>query len=139
MGGYQNIASVKSEGIEVSGFLAPIDWLSVSAAYSYIDADDGAGGALILLPKHTGDVTVSIDPEGPLSGAVLVRYNGPEQNLDTTRLDGWTRVDLTARYAISEQLELFGRVENVLDNDYQQILGYGTPGISGNVGLRLRY
>jgi len=139
LGGYENIDQVNSEGVEVFGELALTDWLSARIDYAYIDADDGADGALVLLPKHTGDITLAVDPEGPFSGSVLVRYNGDERSVDGTTLDNWTRVDLTARYALNDAIEIFGRLENVLDEDYQQILGYGTPGFSGNLGVRLRY
>ena len=105
----------------------------------FLDADDGNGNELPRLPEHTGEVRASLNPEGPLSGAVIVRYNGEEMNTDGTTLDGWTRVDVTARYAVNDSVELFGRVENLFDEDYQQILGYGTPGLSGSVGLRLTY
>ena len=48
-------------------------------------------------------------------------------------------VDMVGAYALSDNVELFGRIENLLDHDYQQVLGYGTPGLSGSLGLRLRY
>ncbi len=145
VGGYQNIDLVDSQGVELHGAYQLTDWLRVSADYAYIDAEDGAGNAVVRVPEHSGDLTFSIDPEGPFSGAVLVRYNGEEQD-DTdfdgapdTPVDAWTRVDLTGSYDLNDQIELFGRVENLFDEDYQQILGFGTPGMSGSVGVRLRY
>ncbi|WP_300393416.1 TonB-dependent receptor [Henriciella sp.] len=137
--GYDNIALVNSQGIELYGGYALTDWLNVSANYAWLDAEDGDGNELSRLPEQSGDVTVSLDPDGPFSGAVLVRYNGDEANTDGTTLDGWTRVDLTGRYTLNDGVELYGRVENLFDEDYQQILGYGTPGLSGSVGIRLRY
>ena len=110
-----------------------------SADYALIQAEDGDGNALARLPEHSGDVTVMLDPAGPFSGAVLVRYNGEEANTDGTTLASWTRVDVTGRYASIDQVEVFGRIENVFNEDYQQVLGYGTPGLSGSVGVRLRY
>jgi len=137
--GYDNIALVKSKGVEVYGSYQFTAWLGLSANYAYIDAEDGNGNELARLPEHTGDVTLSIDPEGPFSGNMLVRYNGDEANTDGTTLDGWTRVDLTGSYGLTDRVELFGRIENLFDEQYQQILGYGTPGLSGSIGLRLRY
>ncbi|MEE2879317.1 MAG: TonB-dependent receptor [Pseudomonadota bacterium] len=137
--GYDNIALVKSQGVELYGGYDLTEWLNLSANYTYVDAEDGDGNELSRLPEHSGNVSLSIDPDGPLSGAVLVRYNGDEANTNGTTLDGWTRVDLTGRYALNERVELYGRVENLFDEDYQQILGYGTPGLSGSVGIRLRY
>ena len=137
--GYDNIALVNSKGVEVYGSHQFTDWLGVSANYAYIDAEDGDGAELPRLPENSGDVTISLTPEGPFSGAVLVRYNGEEANTTGTTLDSWTRVDLTGSYNIDDRLELYARIENLFDEDYQQILGYGTPGLSGSVGVKLRY
>ncbi len=137
--GYDNIALVESRGVELYGAYQFTSWLGVSANYAFIDAEDGNGNQLSRLPETSGDVTFSIDPDGPVSGAILVRYNGEEANTNGTKLDGWTRVDLTGSYDLTDNVELFGRVENLFDEHYQQILGYGTPGQSGSVGLRLRY
>ncbi len=139
VGGYENIAEVESQGVEVYAAYQLTDWLRVSADYAYIDAQDGDGKALARLPEQSGDVTVSVDPSGPFSGAVLVRYNGEEPNTNGTALDSWMRVDLSGSYDLNERVEIFGRVENLFDEEYQQILGYGTPDLSGYVGVRLRY
>ena len=137
--GYDNIAKVKSQGVELYGSYQLTDWLGVAANYAYIDAEDGDGNELARLPENSGDVTMSYDPEGPFSGAVLVRFNGDEANTDGTTLNSWTRVDLTGSYDLTDSVELYGRIENLFDEEYQQILGYGTPGLSGSVGIRLRY
>ncbi len=139
IGGYLNIAEVQSTGIELSGSVELSDSLNLALDYAFIDAEDGNNDALARLPEHSGDLTLTYDPSGPLSGAVLVRYNGTEANTDGTTLPSWLRVDLTGRYLVSDQVEVYGRIENLLDEEYQQILGFGTPGLSGSVGARLRF
>jgi len=137
--GYDNIALVDSQGGELTGAYAINNWLGIAASYTFIDSDDGNGNALARLPESTGNISASFDPDGPFSGAVLVRYNGEEANTDGSELDSWTRVDLTGSYDLNDTVEIYGRIENLLDEEYQQILGYGTPGLSGSVGVRLRY
>ncbi|MGB3457593.1 MAG: TonB-dependent receptor [Litorimonas sp.] len=139
IGGYENIAEVRAKGVEAYASVQLADWLGIGATYAYLDAEDGTGATLARLPEHSGDVRVSVDPDGPVSGAVLLRYNGEERNTDGTTLDDWVRVDLAGRYDISNRVELFGRVENLLGADYQQVLGYGTPDRSAFLGLRVRY
>jgi len=137
--GYFNEAEVDTQGVEVTGRVDLTDWLSLSVSYAYTDATDTDGDPLRRVPEHAGDVTLSFDPDGPFSGAVLVRHNGEEQNSATTSVDSWTRVDLTGSYELNNGVEIFGRIENLFDEEYQQILDYGTPDLSGSIGIRLRY
>lgn len=138
LGGYENIARTESSGVELQTGYRFTDWFRATASYAFIDASDGSGEPLVRVPEHSGDLALHFDPDGPFRGAVLIRYNGNEPD-DNGEVDAWTRVDLSASYLLSEQIELFARVENVLDEEYQQILGYGTPGVSGSVGARLRF
>jgi len=137
--GYFNESEVDSTGVEITGRYDLTEWLSVSGYYANIDSSRTDGSPTFRVPEHSGDVRVSVDPEGPFSGAVLVRHNGEEPNTDGTMLDAWTRVDVTGSYDVSEKIELFGRIENLFGEEYQQILGYGTPDLSGSIGIRLRY
>lgn len=137
--GYDNIARVDSRGAELFSTLQLTQSLRLDLNYAYIDAEDGSGRERARLPKHSGDLSLSWNPDSPFSGTLLLRHNGEEANTDGSTLDDWTRIDVNGRWAFSDRLELFTRVENLLDADYQQILGYGTPGLSAYLGARLRY
>ena len=128
---------MEDEGLRETGTIVDVDHPE-RGRYVTVGCP-GDGVPLVRVPEHSGDITLSIDPDGPFSGAVLLRYNGEEENTDGTTLDSWTRVDLSGSYDLNNQVELFTRIENLLDEDYQQILGYGTPDLSGYLGVRLRY
>ena len=138
-GSYGNIDEVESKGIEVSAGWSLTPSIALSADYAHINAREANGTPLRHLPRHSGDLALAYDPPGPFSGTLLLRFNGKETNQDGSALDDWIRVDLNARYALSDSFELFGRIENLFDTHYQQILGYGTPGLSGSLGVRWRY
>ncbi len=138
-GRYENIAVVDSTGAEIHGGIALSSSLSLNANYALIDATDGAGNPLIQVPRHSGDLSLDFDAGGAFSGRLLVRHNGAEPGFGGGGVENWTRLDLTGRYRVAESLELFARLENLLDEHYQQILGYGTPGRSGSVGARVRF
>ncbi len=38
---------------------------------------------------------------------------------------------------MNPQLTLLGRIENMLDDDYQDVLGFETEGLSAYIGLKL--
>ncbi len=138
---FENLGAVESRGVEIYGSYRANKWLTVSVNYAYIDARSGTNERLQRLPRHSGDLSLRIRPEGRLKGTVLVRYNGEElDNLsDGPGLAEWTRVDVVGSYRLNRRVELFGRIENLFDANYQQISGYGTPGLSGWLGLRLQY
>ena len=139
VGGYRNISEVESSGVEVSAEWNLTGSLAVSADYAYIKALEGDGAPRLRVPRHSGDLMLSLDPAGGFSSTILLRFNGRENIQGGNTLDEWTRVDINARYALSNALEVYGRIENLLDAQYQQVLGYGTPGRSGSVGARWQF
>ena len=138
IGAYENIDRATSSGVEVDGHYRLTEWLDAAISYAYIDAKDGAGDTLIRVPKHSGDLLFSLNPDGRLGGTVQVKYNGEEQDPNGV-VPSWTRFDLAGHFAMSESLRLYGRIENLFDEQYQQIIGYGTPGLSGHIGARLSF
>lgn len=138
IGAYENIASATSDGIELNSRYRVSDWLETSINFAWIDAKDGAGVDLIRVPRQSGDLRLAFNPDGRFAGAVSMRYNGEEQDPNGV-VSSWTRVDVSGRYALQDNLELYARIENLLDRQYQQVIGYGTPGLSGYVGARITF
>ena len=138
LGAFENIASATSDGFELEGHYRPAEWIEASITYAWIDAIDGTGAALIRVPKRTGDLSLAFNPEGRLSSTVSMRYNGEERDPNGS-VGSWTRFDVAGRFALSDSVELYARIENLFDRQYQQVIGYGTPGLSGHVGARLSF
>ncbi|MNI28741.1 Vitamin B12 transporter BtuB precursor [compost metagenome] len=72
---------------------------------------------------------------------MAVRYVGETFNNDTNtvKVDAYTLVDLRASYPINDTLEVYGRIENAFDEDYQTVLNYGAPGRGVFGGVRVRF
>ena len=58
---------------------------------------------------------------------------------NATRLDGYTLVDLRAEFALSDEVRLFGRVENLFDEDYMTAFRFNSLGRSVYAGIRGRF
>ncbi len=139
IGGFENIAESESQGIELFAGYQLTEWLDITANYAWIDAtDETTGDRLVRVPRHSGDLTFRFDSGGPWSANLLLRHNGSETDANGT-VDDWTRVDLAGAYAPNDRLEFYGRIENLFDENYQQILGFGTPGVSVTAGVRLQF
>ena len=139
-GGYQNVSRARGKGVELTFAADVSETLSFNANYTYTKATDRDTDALLARrPKHQAYAAVNWAPTDKLSGTVSVTHNGEELDSGTTFVDAWTRVDLRAAYKLNDTFELYGRVDNLLDEDYQQVLGYGTPGLSAFGGVRARF
>lgn len=136
VGGYENIAATTSRGMELAAAVDLTKSLRLDTSYTYTDAtDDSTDARLVLVPMHMGFAQLAWDPDGAFSGALSVTTTGAQQDLFGD-VAAWSRVDASAAYDLGEGFTLFGRVENLLDEDYQRTFGYGTPGLSGYAGLR---
>jgi len=65
-------------------------------------------------------------------------YPPPFFGLEQVRMDSFTVVDLAASWKLTGTLELIGRVSNLFDRDYEEILGFSRPGRAVYAGLRGR-
>jgi vitamin B12 transporter len=57
---------------------------------------------------------------------------------ERVELDSYTLLTLGASYRVTSALEIYGRLENALDEDYEDVYGYGTPDRGAFAGLRLK-
>ena len=71
----------------------------------------------------------------PEEGLLFGGQPTPEQ-LAAAAAAGYRVVDLRAAYQLRENLELYGRLENAFDEEYETIARYGTPGRGFFVGVR---
>jgi vitamin B12 transporter len=54
-------------------------------------------------------------------------------------LDDYETLNLTASYRVRDSLEVYGRVENLTDENYEMVPTYNTPGAAGYTGLRYSF
>ncbi|MBX3563815.1 MAG: TonB-dependent receptor [Sphingomonas sp.] len=143
---YGNIDRTRAKGAEVSLALRPIDALSFTAAYSYIDAKDRSPGSLNFgkrLARRAEDaVSVSVDYDwsfGLKTGATLTHVGASfDDPANARRLQGYVLAGLRASLPIGEHLEVYGRVDNLFDEQYSTAYGFGTYGRAAYAGVRVK-
>ncbi|WP_306002426.1 TonB-dependent siderophore receptor [Brevundimonas sp. C43] len=141
-GRYINVAKTRSDGFELEGRALLGGGFDLTLAYAWTDATDRTTGARLLrVPEHAGSATLGWTGDR-LSGALTVRAEGDQDDsggFSTVARDGFVTANLNAAYELTDQVTLTARIENLGDEHYQQVFGYGEPGRSGYVGIRLRY
>jgi len=144
-----DIGKSDREGVELSARV-DLGAISFGGSYTYLDADDPDGTEEVRRPKDQAsfDVSGRFGPEQRGSFSAGLIYNG--EMLDTdyrnyfnngfvaekSSLEAYTVVRLSAAYKVTDQFELFGRLENAFDEDYQEAIGYGPPGRAVYGGVR---
>ena len=142
---FANVDKTVRAGIEsrLQGQWRALSWLM---AYSYIDASF-ADDFQVLSPNHAfaddeGEISVTSGDRIPgipqqqfkissdyhfntrLSIGLDVLSNGNQilrgdESNQLTKVAGFTTVGLRARYSVSDKLELFAKIDNVLDKEYE--------------------
>ena len=138
-------------GLELAADWRLSDAFGLGLDYTYANATEpGTGGgteAELRRPRHSGGISISYGaPDGRFEAMLLADYGGkrddvffppfpaPEQRV--TLADYWL-VDATALYRVTPSLTLFARATNLLDENYEQVFGYATPGRAAYLGLRV--
>lgn len=141
-GTYDNVARARAKGLEFGLTLKPVEALTVQVNYSWIDAENRANG-LKLARRPSQSVNASVDYRwafGLETGATVTVVGDSFDNASNTRrLDGYALVDLRASCPLTADIALYGRIENLFDEEYETIFRYGTPRRAAYAGVRLSF
>ena len=140
------------QGVEVTAAAEPLQGLRLNIAYTFTDAEDANGDELVRRPKHVASFNANYAFDvynRPANLNFGVRFSGKQDDTvflgfgpgqtRTETLDSFTLVNIGASYEIFDGVSLFARGENLLDDNYQEVFGFGTPGIAGYAGVRVKF
>jgi vitamin B12 transporter len=136
----------------------PLRPLRLMASYTFlrsrIERADGSlnpevGLALIRRPRHSGSFEAAwagenfnLALEGSLVGKRrdLDPQSGVAFDLAGRPLfnDGYAKLNASGSYRVSRPLTVFARIENLLNQDYEEVLGYPAYRLNFTAGLRVR-
>ena len=135
---YVNVAETATDGVEFESRGRLGGGFDLTLAYAWTDArNETTGARLLRVPEQAGSATLGWTGER-LSGALTVRAEGDQDDAGGVR-EAFITANLNGSYALTDKVTLTARIENLMDERYQQVFGYGEPGRSGYVGIRLRY
>jgi len=122
------------------------DSLSVTAAYTYTNSQQNHQRE-VRRPQNTGSLDFQyslLNNNGKINfGAV---YNGTQLDSDfrsgsagPVSLDSYVLVNLGGSYQFGSLLTVYSSINNLLDEEYQEILSYDTPGRNLTIGAKLSF
>lgn len=140
---YFNIEEAKTHGVELSATFTILPSWTFGAAYTWLHTEDAEGEPLLRRPEHKvrlfGQYT-----RGRFDGRFDLYHIGVRADYDwPDRVDNpaHTKVDVALTYKLIQHerhtLELFGRLENLFDEDYEEAYGFASPGFAAFGGIRV--
>lgn len=146
---YANLdGTTKTKGVETFAEWSPIATLSLLLNYTYTDTEDPDGEELVRRPKNKIQFNTRyrfrerlnlnldvywVDERKTIASAVDADGNRVED------LDAYYLVNLAAAYDINDHVQLYGRIDNLFDENYEELWSYATAGLSGHAGVKFSF
>ncbi len=132
--GYVQVpGTTRRNGVEASLQYAVADWIDLTAAYTFTRALNADDSRRPRVPRHDMVFGLFTRPAENWNTATTVRIVQDSVDLvggALVPLDDYVLVNAKIGYSPMPGMELYVRGENLLDEKYQVVKGYGTPGAS---------
>jgi outer membrane cobalamin receptor len=152
-----NVSNARARGVELGVAWQRANGIRARVAYTWLDTEIRAvdnsaqapspysvGDPLLRRPRHSGSVMLGWTHQ---RGSVFTTVDSRGESLDAEPSFGpsgglyWnagrTVTDLVGTLRLVRGVEVFARVLNLLDREYEEVLGFPSPGRSAFVGVRV--
>ena len=149
MGTYEQQDGIsKTTGLESFVNWKAAENLDLQLNHTYSHARDHNDARMTRRPLNRINVNVKYRPLEKLALNVDARWVDDRDTITSAKdangnrvytLDDYTLVNLSATYDICSAFQIYGRIDNLFDEFYEEAWSYGTPGLSGYAGFRVSY
>jgi len=146
-----NLGEARTQGVEAELRVTPVKDLAFHASYTYLDAEKTSAADISQLPgarlprRSRNEVYVSasylwckklrMTIEAKFVNArEELNFGGP--NFD---IEDYAFVNLAAEYEISPRFSIFGRIDNLTDEQYSEVFGFPALGRVAFGGFKVRF
>ena len=132
----QDVGQSNSKGIELSAEVPITDSLRVTGNYTHNETERPDGTQRLRRPENLfnlGFLYTGLDGKLNLNG--FYRSQADAIDSGNIAIDDFGVFDLTASYQLTESFQVYGRLENSFDEDYQEIIDYNAAGAAAYIGV----
>ena len=141
------------QGVEATFDAKLTPALSAKASYTYTDTtqpNEATGRDVdeVRRARHIGSASLNWQATNQLNVNLNAQYNGSQNDnffppplyaATPVKLDDYTLLNLAASYQMNKQLSFYTRLDNILDDDYEEIFGFQSLGFNAVVGVRYNF
>jgi vitamin B12 transporter len=140
----QNIGEAKSQGWELGFTASVLSNLDLKGQYTYtLTRDLTTTKRLPRWPIDQASVGISYRPTEPVRINVDYRFVGARNNdavnTPNQRQGSFGVVNVSTTYDVTKQWQVFGRIDNLFNQGYEEVLFFGTPIRSVFGGVKFTY
>ena len=134
----------ESKGVELSiDYPLNPKW-SLSANLTLNETETPDGDSRIRKPGKLANLGVQFTSGSQkLKILASVRLAGDSENeifgIGRVKLDDYEVFDISANYRLNDNIKLFGRIENITDEDYEEVTGFNSAGSSVYLGATFTF
>ena len=140
-----NVGRAKTLGLETFAVWTPLPDLSLRATYTWLTAENVAtGNRLPRRPEHNASLEVNYRFCTRFSTYARAKFIS--SRLDTAPLvftpasnGGYVKCDFGLAYDVCKNFSLHGRVENLLGDKYEEVLGFPSLGRTFWIGATAKF
>jgi vitamin B12 transporter len=140
-----NVARARTQGVELTAETQPAKDLVLRAAYTFLETEDLATGLpLLRRPKHSGSIGADYRFCRRYALHTDATFVGRRDDFDPAtfgraRNAGYVKWDLALAVDVTQHFQIFGRVENLLDDQYEEAKGFPALGRVVYVGGKVKF
>ena len=133
-----------SRGLELA-FEVPLPerW-GILGNLTYNDTEDASGQQRIRRPRLMGNLGVRFEADNDRL-RLLANYRLSRKAIDEVflvgrvMLDDYEVLDVSGAFVVNDAIEVYARLENLFDDDYEEVAGFESAGRAGYAGIRIRF
>jgi vitamin B12 transporter len=134
---FANVAEAESRGVEATAAAETARRWQLAASWTWNETEDLATGRpLPRQPEHRGTLVATLRASERLRATATVVAVAERIDSDGSPMDDYQRLDLAAQYRLGRHLRPYLGIDNLLDQDYEEVNGFTTPGRTLRLGLR---
>ncbi len=139
--------TTRRNGVEASLGYDVAPWLTLGGSYTYTMAVDASGNRRPRVPRHMFGLTAvaTPSPKWELSASAKIALDTVDVvspsfgTYSYVGLSDYTLVNAKVGYKPTQNTEVYVRAENLLNQKYQTVYGYATPGFSLYAGFKVDF
>ena len=133
------------KGAELSAVGNISESMSLSAAYTYTDSTGDDAVREVRRPRHIASLNLGWQAAHNLHLNTNIQFTGEQTDVyfppfpepsQVVALSNHTLVNINLNYSATEKLEMYLKLENALNDNYEEVFGYQTLGFGASLGLR---